>query len=58
MLGSHMLLMIGESLSIIILLENSQRILLVSNNLQWTSPMSATYEDSAQATILNFTLIL
>ena len=41
--GSHMSPMIGESLSVIIQGENSQRILLISNHRLWLSPMSATY---------------
>ena len=45
--GSHMSPMIGESLSVIIQGENSQRILLMSNHRQWLSPMSATYENHA-----------
>ena len=45
--GSHMSAMIGESLSVIIQGENSQRILLMSNHCQWSSPMSATYENQA-----------
>ena len=39
--------MIGESLSVTIQGENSQRILLMSNHKQWSSPMSATYENQA-----------
>ena len=45
--GSHMSPMIGESLSVIIQGENSQRILLMSNHRQQSSPMSATYENQA-----------
>ena len=37
--GFHMLPMIGESLSVIIQGEYSQRILLMSNHRQWLSPM-------------------
>ena len=39
--------MIGESLSVIIQEENAQRILLMSSHKQWSSPMSATYENQA-----------
>ena len=39
--------MIGESLSVIMQGENSQRILLMSNHRQWLSPMSATYDNQA-----------
>ena len=39
--------MIGESLSVIVQGENSQRILLMSNYRQWLSSMSATYENQA-----------
>ena len=45
--GSHMSPMIGESLSVTIQGENSQRILLMSSHKQWSSPMSATYENHA-----------
>ena len=45
--GSHMSPMIGESLSVTIQEENSQRILLMSSHKQWSSPMSATYENQA-----------
>ena len=45
--GSHMSPMIGESLSVTIQGENSQRILLMSSHEQWSSPMSTTYEDQA-----------
>ena len=45
--GSHMSLMTGESLSVTIQGENSQRILLMSSQKQWSSPMSATYENQA-----------
>ena len=45
--GSHMSSMIGESLSVTIQGENSQRILLMSSHKQWSSPMSATYENQA-----------
>ena len=45
--GSHMSPMIGESLSVIIQGENSQRILIMSNHRQWLSPTSATYENQA-----------
>ena len=45
--GSHMSPMIGESLSVTIQGENSQRILLMSSQKQWLSPMSATYENQA-----------
>ena len=41
---SHMSQMIGESLSVIIQGENSQRSLLKSDYRQWLSQMSATYE--------------
>ena len=41
--GSHMSPMIGESFSVTIQGENSQRILLMSSHKQWSSPMSATY---------------
>ena len=44
-LGSHMSPMIGESLSVTIQGENSQRILLMSSHKQWSSPMSATHEN-------------
>ena len=43
--------MFGESLSVIIQVENSQRILLMSNHRQWLSPMSATYENQPSAAI-------
>ena len=39
--------MIGESLSVTIQGENSQRILLMSSHKQWSSPMSATDENQA-----------
>ena len=39
--------MIGESLSVTIQGENLQRILLMSSHEQWSSPMSATYENQA-----------
>ena len=39
--------MIGELLLVTIQGENSQRILLVSSHKQWSSPMSATYENQA-----------
>ena len=39
--------MVGDALSVAIRGENSQRILLVSNHRQWTSPTSATYENQA-----------
>ena len=45
--GSHMSSMIGESLSVTIQGENSQRILLMSSHKQWSSPISATYENQA-----------
>ena len=45
--GSHMSPMIGESLSVTIRGENSQRILPMSSHKQWSSPMSATYENQA-----------
>ena len=45
--GSHMSPMIGELLSVTIQGENSQRILLMSSHKQWSSPMSATYENQA-----------
>ena len=39
--------MVGDALSVVIQGENSQRILLISNHRQWTSPTSATYENQA-----------
>ena len=39
--------MIGESLSVTIQGENSQRILLMSSHKQWSSPISVTYENQA-----------
>ena len=39
--------MVGDLLSVVIRGENSQRILLMSNHRQWTSPTSATYENQA-----------
>ena len=45
--GSHMLPMVGDLLSVIIQGKNSQRIPLMSNYWQWTSPTSATYENQA-----------
>ena len=45
--GSHMSPMIGESLSVTIQGENSQRILLMSSHKQWSLPMSATYKNQA-----------
>ena len=45
--SSHKSPMIGESLSVTIQGENSQRILLMSSHKQWSSPMSATYENQA-----------
>ena len=44
--------MIGESLSVTIQGENSQRILLMSSHKQWSSPMSATYENQAYSSQL------
>ena len=43
--GSHMSPMIGESLSVTI--QGAQMILLMSSHKQWSSPMSATYENRA-----------
>ena len=45
--GSHMSPMVSDSLSVLIQVKNSQRISLMSNHRQWTSPMSATYENQA-----------
>ena len=45
--GSHMSPMIGESFSVTLQGENSQRILLMSSHKQWSSPISATYENQA-----------
>ena len=39
--------MIGKSLSVIIQGENSQRSLLKSDDRQWLSQISATYENQA-----------
>ena len=39
--------MIRESLSVVIQGENSQRSLLKSDHRQWSSQMSATYENQA-----------
>ena len=44
---SHMSPMVADSLSVVIRGENSQRILLMSNHRQWTSPTSAIYENQA-----------
>ena len=48
-LGSHMSPIVGDLLSVIIEGKNSQsqRISLMSNHRQWTSPMSATHENQA-----------
>ena len=51
---SYMSPMIGESLSVTIKGENSQRTLPMSNHKQWSSPMSATYENQALFHILRF----
>ena len=45
--GSHISPMVGDSLSVVIHEENSQRILCMSNYRQWASPTSATYENQA-----------
>ena len=45
--GSHMSAIIGQSLSVTIQGESSQRILLMSAQRQWSSPMSVTYENQA-----------
>ena len=54
---SHMSPMIGESLSVTIQGENSQRILLMSSHKQWPSPMSATYENQALQKIIIYSRV-
>ena len=53
--GCHISSKVGDSLSVIIQGENSQRILLMNNHRQWNSPISTTYENQ---TLSNITIHL